>query len=346
MRFAAHLAWSCLLACGSRSKLDVSPPLVADAGAVDARPADAASFEASDSSDAPTTSACPFSTATFLVDLPTYIVGQIAIDTTLVYYLRDDDTIWTVPKTGGSSSPFAAADTGGSFDSLSTFAMDDDFLYYESSALDAFVRRPKQGGAETNMGPTEAGAAVVKGPDALYVWSFEGAYPTNRSLIRIPLAGGPSSVVTNSLPADLTDILVDGAVAYLATREALVELSLVDGTMVSHANVSARHLAMDAAHVYASAYPGSPTTPIFSFLKSDGSAQYVTSYDGEPNAVVLDGPWLYFGDSLVGLLHRVAASGGNANEEIGFPGDAPNGIAIDGNCIYWGGEEGVFVAPK
>ena len=335
-----------LCQCGARTDLGTAQALDATSGPIDAASPVDEGTDVSAKSDASPTLTCPFTTASFLVDEPQSNIREVAVDNSNVYYVELSGAIWSVAKSGGKPVLFANADSSGRLVDLSTFAMDEAYLYYESAALGTLVRKAKSGGPEVVIGPKVVEASVVLGGDSLYARSFLGGEIGAYDLIRLPLAGGPSKVVTK-LPEDVTDIALDGDVAYLASTQGVLRLDLLGGGITTLALApEARYLAFDASRVFVSPVPfGATSNQIYGVLKADGTVDGIVSA-GTPFKLLLDDSWLYFGDQDDGNVHRVMSSGGTVTKVGGFPGDWPEGIAVDDACVYWGSIAGVVVAPK
>jgi sugar lactone lactonase YvrE len=227
--------------------------------------------------------------------------------------------------------------------SVNAFAVDGTYAYFGAPDT-TVVRMLKQGGATESLGLHVNQALFAMTSTSLYTWAYEGT-----TLYRIPLAGGPGTMVTSSLPPVTNTIAVepDESVAYVASStQGLFVLHLADATLDPMAPGSAWNVVMDDNALYFTTSNNGPTgsNAVMSIPKGGGIPNTLAT-STYAFAIALSGDHLYYTDEWAGTVQRVSKQGGLPTLVTADVDSYPTAIVTDDTCVYWATIGGVWAAP-
>jgi hypothetical protein len=351
MRAWVGLVSCVVVACGSRTGLDVdfhddasapakdAAPHV-DAGVVetgvDAKPIQDAAIEA----DTGVVEAGPDASLTPLCDPPTKLASPsdrfLAIDATYVYYTEGTSAeLRRVPKAGGkvdticSIKPFQGPEGG-------AIAVDDTYVYFVDS--DGIERVSKGGGTVTLLYATPTLNAI--GPLAIngtyLVWD-ESHYQTSSTYVgRMPLPGSTATIFVTDGDGSNDNVAIDANDAYFLQPGTITYVPIGGGTETTLATTTTKawvwSLLVDGTDIFwEESLPASKK--IYGTSKGNTPTLLWSSKSIEPIAMTVDAANFYVGDFSF-PIYRIPRGGGSETLFANNSGSV-EAIAQDATSVYW-----------
>jgi hypothetical protein len=246
----------------------------------------------------------------------------IALDSSSLYVTeyRDAGRVLRIPIGGGAAVEIAANQTR-----PRAIAVDATSVYWANEG--GTVMKAALDGAspvELAVNQAEPYALAITATDAYFTTH------TGNELIRVPLMGGPTSVVAPD-QSDPHGVFVDQDNVYWSTNETVRSIPLAGGAVVPLASGldAVHHLAVDATHVYLSrAYLGEVMrVPI-----GGGELSVVSSGHDQIEGIAAEAGSVYFADSGADRVLRVA---GGKLASIASAQQGPSMIALDAANVYF-----------
>lgn len=258
---------------------------------------------------------------------------DIIVDSTNVYWL-DDANVMKVPLGGGISTTLAS-DQGFADD----IAIDATNVYWAAHSDETVMKVPKAGG------PPVALATGQNGPGGLAVNATELYYICNRGVMRMPLAGGSSTVLAPSPSYSIDEALVLDATNVYWRSDGLnnvinkiMKQSLETGstpiTLATPSSIGS--LALDATNIYWT-MPEGGVAGAAKLAKAplEGGATTILATGLEtPSDIAVDGTYVYWTVWAQGTVMKMPVTGGTPIILASDQGH-PSAIVLDATSVYW-----------
>ena len=259
----------------------------------------------------------------------------IAVDATNAYWTDLISGVRSIPLLGGIPAQIAMADTP------EAIALDSGHVYWTAKNL--LARAPLPGGATQSLlsTPLKTGAWALATDGTNVYWADQAG----GTVQQMPVSGGSPILLAKGLVAPDGVVVDDTSVYFANGTNQQVQGSILKvtkgagGSQVTLATgqKGPRALALDDANVYwtdSALYVPATTGLVMKAPKTGGMATILTSGQGNPLGIAVNGGDIFFVNGDAGTVMRLPTSGGTpvvvAQGQLYV-----TSIAADAKAIYW-----------
>jgi hypothetical protein len=331
-----------VMACGSRTALDVSTP--------PPRPLDASA------GDGGSPTSCAPTSTTVLATITTQkpvddLVDQIIVDDTWVY-VHTTAAIRRVAKCGGPVQVLVDDYWPGvSWPSAAAFTLSSTTITF--IANDAITQIAKNGGSPVGQPQLPFANEDHLNTWAAGFWVWSSVAPSSSGpveLSKVDATGKPIAPAA-VLDARIAKVLDDGTAAWVATESGL--RVIVNGSVTAVSPIALTDLVDDGQFLYGVGGESvGAHTRVVRIEKSTNVVTMLADVGTLTWGVAIDAMDVYFTERDAGAVARVSKSGGTPSVIAASSNAAAIAVAVDDTSLYWtlydnpNGPAHVMVAPK